>query len=98
MIGGYSDDDPDEVKSAISILRQGNTLPAISCGFHPGLADAVTAEIGTDYLANVGGAVHGHPEGTKAGALAMRQALSGDHKQEYKSAVRKWGFVSSLLV
>ena len=76
MIGGYSDDDPDEVNQLFP-YSAGQHLPAISCGFHPGLADAVTAEIGTDYLANVGGVVHGHPEGTKAGALAMRQALSG---------------------
>jgi ribulose-bisphosphate carboxylase large chain len=93
MIGGYSNDDPAEIKECIRVLREGNTVPALSCGFHPGLVEAVTAEVGIDYLANVGGAVHGHPMGTRSGALAMRQAIDKTYGPEYDTAISKWGLV-----
>jgi ribulose-bisphosphate carboxylase large chain len=91
MLGGYSSDDEMELHEAINILRDGNTLPILSCGFHPGLVAWVTDKIGVDYLANSGGAVHGHPSGTKAGAAAMRQAIDRNLKEEYEVAVAKWG-------
>jgi len=91
MIGGYSNDDPVEIFQCINILRAGNTVPALSCGFHPGMVDWVTKEVGIDYLANSGGAIHGHPGGTLAGARAMRQAVDGTHGAEYKEAVDLWG-------
>jgi ribulose-bisphosphate carboxylase large chain len=58
---------------------------------HPGLIDYVTSLVGNDYLANAGGAVHGHPNGTKAGASAMRQAIDADYRDEYHVAINKWG-------
>ena len=91
MIGGYSNDDPAEIFQCINILRSGNTVPALSCGFHPGMVDWVTKEVGIDYLANSGGAIHGHPGGTLAGARAMRQAIDKTHGPEYKQAVDLWG-------
>jgi ribulose-bisphosphate carboxylase large chain len=91
MIGGYSNDDPEEIVQCINILRAGNTVPALSCGFHPGMVDWVTKEVGVDYLANSGGAIHGHPGGTLAGAKAMRQAVDRTHGDEYKQAVDLWG-------
>jgi len=91
MIGGYSNDDPVEIFQCINILRAGNTVPALSCGFHPGMVDWVTKEVGIDYLANSGGAIHGHPGGTLAGAKAMRQAVDRTHGSEYKQAVDLWG-------
>lgn len=91
MVGGYSNDDPDEIKQCLEILRAGNTVPALSCGMHPGLIDYVTSLVGNDYLANAGGAVHGHPNGTKAGASAMRQAIDADYRDEYHVAINKWG-------
>jgi ribulose 1,5-bisphosphate carboxylase large subunit-like protein len=91
MIGGYSNDDPAEIFQCINILRAGNTVPALSCGFHPGMVDWVTNEVGIDYLANSGGAIHGHPGGTLAGTRAMRQAVDGTHGPEYKQAVDLWG-------
>jgi ribulose-bisphosphate carboxylase large chain len=75
MLGGYSNDDPEELETSINILRQGNTLPVLSCGMHPGLIDSITEQIGIDYMANAGGAVHGHTKGTLHGALAMRYAI-----------------------
>ena len=42
---------------------------------HPGLVQANVRHFGNDFIANVGGAIHGHPMGTLAGAKAMRQAI-----------------------
>lgn len=94
MIGGYSNDDPAEILECLRILRAGNTLPALSCGMHPGLVNWVTEQVGADYLANAGGAVHGHPGGTVAGARAMRQAIDQDNGAEYKIAIEKWGYTA----
>lgn len=91
MIGGYSNDDPNEIYQCINILRAGNTVPALSCGFHPGMIEWVTNDVGIDYLANSGGAIHGHPGGTLAGARAMRQAIDREYGAEYKQAVDLWG-------
>jgi ribulose-bisphosphate carboxylase large chain len=93
MVGGYSNDDPEEIKRCIEILTAGNTVPALSCGMHPGLVDRVTEIAGIDYLANAGGAVHGHPGGTIAGARAMRQAVDKNYGLEYEQAIAKWGKV-----
>jgi ribulose-bisphosphate carboxylase large chain len=93
MVGGYSNDDPNEILECIKVLRAGNTVPALSCGFHPGLVDKVTNLVGIDYLGNAGGAVHGHPGGTKDGALAMRQAIDKTYGAEYNVAITKWGKV-----
>jgi ribulose 1,5-bisphosphate carboxylase large subunit-like protein len=93
MIGGYSNDDPAEILKCLNILRAGNTVPALSCGFHPGMVDWVTKQVGNDYLANSGSAIHGHPGGTLAGTKAMRQAIDNDHNTEYADAIRTWGLV-----
>ena len=77
----------------IRILREGNTLPALSCGLHPGLVDKITSLVGNDYLGNAGGAVHGHPEGTLSGAKAMRQSIDKTYGIEYDQAIAKWGKV-----
>jgi ribulose-bisphosphate carboxylase large chain len=94
MVGGYSNDDPDEILECLKILRDGNTTPALSCGFHPGLVEKVTELVGVDYLANAGGAVHGHPNGTVSGARAMRQAVDNSHGDEYHTAIKKWGLIT----
>lgn len=93
MMGGYSNDDPVELQEAIAVLRAGNTTPVLSCGFHPGLVDKITGLAGLDYMANVGGAVHGHPGGTISGARAMRQAIDKTYGPEYKQAIEKWGYI-----
>jgi ribulose-bisphosphate carboxylase large chain len=93
MIGGYSNDNPEEVLECIKTLRTGNTLPALSCGMHPGLVEHVTSIVGNDYLANAGGSVHGHPNGTKCGALAMRQAIDKKYGEDYRISIEKWGLI-----
>jgi len=94
MMGGYSNDDPIELQQAIDVLRAGNTTPVLSCGFHPGLVDKITKLAGNDYMANVGGAMHGHPGGTRAGSAAMRQAIDKTYGPEYDQAIAKWGLIS----
>lgn len=93
MMGGYSNDDAVELQTAMSVLRAGNTTPVLSCGFHPGLVEKITALAGNDYMANVGGAVHGHPGGTLAGARAMRQAIDKTYGLEYEQAITTWGLI-----
>jgi ribulose-bisphosphate carboxylase large chain len=93
MVGGYSNDDPEEIKRCLEILRSGNTVPALSCGLHPGLIDKVTELAGLDYLGNAGGAIHGHPGGTIAGSKAMRQAIDKIYHDEYNQAINKWGLI-----
>lgn len=91
MVGGYSNDNPEEILECINILRAGNTVPALSCGLHPGLVDKITSLVGNDYLGNAGGAVHGHPNGTLSGSKAMRQAIDKTYEVEYDQAIAKWG-------
>lgn len=90
MIGGYYKWDEDETIDAVKILNEYNVMPALSCGFHPGLTDFVTNKVGFDYMANVGGAIHAHPNGTLSGALAMRQSIDKDYSNEYFEAINKW--------
>jgi ribulose-bisphosphate carboxylase large chain len=93
MLGGYSSDDPVMLNQAIKNLNKYGTIPALSCGMHPGLVNHITNDFGPEYLANVGGALHGHPEGTEAGVMAMRQAIDKTFEKEYHQAVAKWGLV-----
>ena len=93
MVGGYSDN--KDIKSTIEVLHSYNVLPALSCGMHPGLVSMVNNTVGVDYMANVGGALHGHPGGTLAGTRAMRQAINEEYGQEYKEAVKTWGYINA---
>ncbi len=93
MIGGYGNDDEQDVLEAMRALRAQGVLPALSCGMHAGLIDHVTNIVGNDYMANVGGAVHGHPGGSEAGAKAIRQAIDKNYSLEYGQSVAKWGYV-----
>jgi hypothetical protein len=96
MLGGYSDNGREEINKVLTILGKYGTVTALSCGMHPGLVQAIRTEIGDDWMANCGGAIHGHPGGTYAGARAMRQAIDGTGGAEYDAAIEKWGFVETL--
>ena len=91
MIGGYYKWPEDEVVDSMKVLHQYGVMPALSCGFHPGLTQWVTDKVGIDYMANVGGALHGHPDGTLAGAKAMKQSIDKNYGREYTKAIQKWG-------
>lgn len=78
------------------------TFPVASGGLHPGLVPDIVEIFGRDVIIQAGGGVHGHPDGTEAGARAMRQAvaavLEGVTLEEYaedhpelKKALEKWG-------
>ncbi|MBU0894219.1 MAG: type III ribulose-bisphosphate carboxylase [Nanoarchaeota archaeon] len=77
-------------------------MPVSSGGLHPGYIPFLIKHLGNDLIIQAGGGVHGHPDGTRAGATAMRQAVdavmknknlkdySKNHK-ELKTALNKWG-------
>nr|VDD88727.1 RuBisCO long chain, Form III-b [uncultured archaeon] len=50
-------------------------LPVASGGLHPRLVPALVETFGNDFVIQAGGGIHGHSEGTVAGAKAMRQAV-----------------------
>ncbi|ELY98720.1 ribulose bisophosphate carboxylase [Natrialba chahannaoensis JCM 10990] len=77
-------------------------LPVASGGLHPGVVDRLIDALGTDICIQAGGGIHGHPDGTHAGAKALRQAtdasLEGVPLEEYAqdhaelaTALDKWG-------
>jgi len=81
-----------------------SAVPVASGGLHPGTLPEVVKVMGKDLIIQVGGGVTGHPEGPKAGAIAVRQALEAvakgipleqyaeEHK-ELKKALEKWGYM-----
>jgi ribulose-bisphosphate carboxylase large chain len=50
-------------------------MPVASGGIHPRLVPALLETFGKDVIIQAGGGIHGHPDGTKTGALAMRHAV-----------------------
>lgn len=92
MWGGYSSTEKDELSGILTELYKLGVLPALSCGMHPGLVGAIEKQFGIQFMANTGGAIHGHPNGSKAGAMAMRSAIDKNTDcEEYKLAIEKWG-------
>ncbi|MBS7252238.1 MAG: hypothetical protein KIH08_16865, partial [Candidatus Freyarchaeota archaeon] len=78
-------------------------MPVASGGIHPALVPKNIELLGTDLVINAGGGIHGHPDGTRAGATAMRQAIDATMKRiplekyaethpELKKALDKWGY------
>jgi len=79
-----------------------SVFPTCSGGLHPGLVPELLRMVGTDIIVQAGGGVWGHPDGGKAGALALRQAMdvalrgasledyARDH-QELRRALETWG-------
>ena len=77
MWGGYLESMlKNEVREYnASMLRGNNVVPALSCGMTAELIPEITRRFGVDYMANVGGAIHEHPDGMKAGAHKLRKAI-----------------------
>ena len=50
-------------------------LPMAGGGLHAGHVPQLVGDLGTDWALTAGGAIHGHPMGTAAGARAIRQAI-----------------------
>lgn len=93
MIGGYMTEDELETRKVLSVLKEFDVVPSLSCGMHPGLVDYIRNKIGIDWMANVGGAISGHPGGTFSGVQAMRQAIDGNtNEPEYLQAISQWEY------
>ena len=89
----------DRLKENWSKLRP--VLPIASGGLHPGLVPKLIKILGRDLIINFGGGIHGHPQGSAAGARAARQAVEAAVKeiplkiysqshQELKIALKHW--------
>jgi ribulose-bisphosphate carboxylase large chain len=55
-------------------------LPIASGGLHPGLLPKLIEILGNNIIANFGAGIHGHPDGSAAGARACRQAVRAVEK------------------
>ena len=96
----------EEVKDNIGALTEPmyglrEVLPVASGGLHPGLVPELVDIFGMDFVVQAGGGIHGHPKGTVAGAMAMRQAMSavmegrelGEYAEDHEElalALRTW--------
>ena len=58
-----------------------DVMPVASGGLHPALVPALIEFFGKDFVIQAGGGIHGHRDGTVAGAKAMRQAVEAVMKQ-----------------
>ncbi len=76
-------------------------LPVASGGLYPSLVPALMEFFGKDFVIQAGGGIHGHKDGTAAGAEAMRQAVEATLKRitlkefakkhkELKAALETW--------
>ncbi len=63
----------DALKADLEDLKP--ALPVASGGLHPGLIPALVDIFGRDFVVQAGGGVHGHRDGSVAGAKAIRQAV-----------------------
>jgi ribulose-bisphosphate carboxylase large chain len=77
-------------------------FPTCSGGLHPGLVPEIMKMVGSDIIIQAGGGIWGHPDGGRAGAKALRQAIevamlgedlhdyARDHR-ELQRALETWG-------
>lgn len=59
-----------------------SVLAVSSGGLHPGHVPFLIKNLGKDLAIQAGGGIHGHPDGTRAGATAMRQAVDAVMKHK----------------
>lgn len=69
--------DTDAIRDRLTRPMPGTAaaFPGPSAGIHPGLTPRIVADYGRDVVINAGGGVHGHPMGSRAGAVAFRQSV-----------------------
>ncbi|MEM4762379.1 MAG: ribulose-bisphosphate carboxylase large subunit, partial [Thermofilum sp.] len=95
-------EDPFRVEQPFHHVKP--ALPVSSGGLHPGTLPDVVRVMGRDVVIQVGGGVVGHPDGPRAGAAAVRQALEAvaagiplsEYAREHRElarALEKWGFL-----
>lgn len=105
-IVGKMEGGKDEILAIDNFLRSDwyglkTVLPTASGGLHPGHVPDLVNLLGKDVLCNFGGGIHGHPDGSYAGARAVIQAFEAaaqnisledyvkDHR-ELAKALEKW--------
>jgi ribulose-bisphosphate carboxylase large chain len=97
----------EDVHENIEVLRMKMSglkpvMPVASGGLYPGLVPALIQFFGRDFIIQAGGGIHGHTNGTVAGAKAMRQAVDAvledkslseyaKRHEELEVALRIWG-------
>ncbi|MDD1656708.1 MAG: RuBisCO large subunit C-terminal-like domain-containing protein [Methanomicrobiales archaeon] len=108
-VSGKMSHDRDEVTGDNRILTGPclglkRVFPVASGGLQPGNVHRELEVLGNDIVLQAGGGIHGHPDGTAAGARAMRQAvdawMEGISLEEYarehhelERALKKWGVI-----
>jgi ribulose-bisphosphate carboxylase large chain len=89
----------DALKTEMHQLKP--VMPVASGGLHPRLVPALLETFGNDVIIQAGGGIHGHKNGTTAGAKAMRQAVDATLEKtslekyakthpELKTALETW--------
>ena len=92
-----------EIKEELAkkMLHVKPVFAVCSGGLHPGHVSKLVQMLGKDIIIQMGGGIHGHPSGTKAGARAARQVVeavikkipltkySKNHK-ELEQALNHW--------
>jgi ribulose-bisphosphate carboxylase large chain len=79
-----------------------SVFPTCSGGLHPGQVPELIRMVGTNIIIQAGGGVWGHPNGGRAGAMALRQAIEASRMKipvaeyaeshdELQAALRTWG-------
>jgi len=69
-----------EVKANVKALTEPlhdikDVIPVASGGLYPGLIPELMGIFGKDFVIQAGGGIHGHPDGSAAGSMALRQAV-----------------------
>ncbi len=84
------------------LYGQNDVLPVASGGLHPGIVEPLLDALGPEIMVQAGGGIHGHPDGTHAGAKALRAAAEAysagipledraEEHPELATALEKWG-------
>lgn len=79
-----------------------STMGVSSGGLHPGHVPFLIKHLGKDIVIQMGGGIHGHPDGTLRGSIAARQAVDATLKgitlqkyskghKELERAIELWG-------
>jgi ribulose-bisphosphate carboxylase large chain len=76
-LGKLENEDTDGINEWLYADLDGmnDVLPTASGGLHPGLMPELIERLGPNLCIQAGGGVHGHPDGTHAGAKALRAAI-----------------------
>jgi ribulose-bisphosphate carboxylase large chain len=78
----------EEVEKNTETLKEGlgemkKVFPVASGGVYPRLVPDLIEFFGNDFICQAGGGIHGHPDGTVNGAMAMRQVCMQKSTMNY---------------